>query len=111
MRVSIIGQGYVGLPLAIAAANAGFHVVGIDQNSNKVTKLNNFISDIEGVDSEELKKIKTSENSACTEKINAVFNGLKVDDSPIIFTLITPFEPALAGIIETIYISSLNIYP
>ena len=43
---------------------------------------------------EDLKKIKTSENSAFTEKINAVFNGLKVDDSPIIFTLITPFEPA-----------------
>jgi len=32
MRVAIVGQGYVGLPLAIAAARAGHNVVGIDSN-------------------------------------------------------------------------------
>ena len=42
---------------------------------------------------EDIKKIKTSEGSSFTENINAVFDGLKVDGSPIIFILITPFEP------------------
>ena len=39
MNIAIIGQGYVGLPLAIAAATAGHHVVGIDSNCTLVEKL------------------------------------------------------------------------
>jgi len=39
MRVAIVGQGYVGLPLAIAAANAGHEVVGIDSNPELVSKI------------------------------------------------------------------------
>lgn len=43
---------------------------------------------------EDIKSIKTSEKGDFTDKINAVFNGLKVDDSPVIFTLVTPYVPA-----------------
>ena len=43
---------------------------------------------------EDLQKIKTTEGATFTAKINAVFNGLKVDNSPIVFVLITPFEPS-----------------
>jgi UDP-N-acetyl-D-glucosamine dehydrogenase len=39
MRVSIIGQGYVGLPLAIAAVRAGHEVVGIDLDRGLTQKL------------------------------------------------------------------------
>jgi len=39
MRVAIIGQGYVGLPLAIAAASAGHEVIGIDSNPELVSKI------------------------------------------------------------------------
>ena len=39
MRVAIIGQGYVGLPLAIAAASAGHEVVGIDSKPDLVSKI------------------------------------------------------------------------
>lgn len=39
MRVAIVGQGYVGLPLAISAANAGHKVVGIDSNPDLVSKI------------------------------------------------------------------------
>jgi UDP-N-acetyl-D-glucosamine dehydrogenase len=39
MRISIIGQGYVGLPLAIAAVGAGHEVVGIDLNTSLLEKL------------------------------------------------------------------------
>ena len=39
MRVVIVGQGYVGLPLAIAAAKADHEVVGIDSNPTLVATL------------------------------------------------------------------------
>ena len=40
MKLVIIGQGYVGLPLAMAAANSGFRVTGVDNDENKVKNLN-----------------------------------------------------------------------
>ena len=39
-RLAIIGQGYVGLPLAVEFARAGFSVTGIDTDLDKVTALN-----------------------------------------------------------------------
>ena len=39
MKVSVVGQGYVGLPLAIAAANAGHTVTGIDTSTALVATL------------------------------------------------------------------------
>lgn len=39
-RVGIIGLGYVGLPLALAAAKAGFSVLGFDINAARVRELN-----------------------------------------------------------------------
>jgi len=39
-RVSIIGQGYVGLPLAVEFARAGFPVVGVDTDPDRVAALN-----------------------------------------------------------------------
>jgi len=39
MKVSIVGQGYVGLPLAIAAVQAGHNVVGIDLDTKLTEKL------------------------------------------------------------------------
>ena len=38
--VCIIGLGYVGLPLTLRYAEAGFRVLGIDIDSAKVEKLN-----------------------------------------------------------------------
>jgi len=42
---------------------------------------------------DDIQNIKTSEGSNFTENINAVFNGIKIDDSPVIFVMITPFDP------------------
>jgi UDP-N-acetyl-D-glucosamine dehydrogenase len=47
MQISVIGQGYVGLPVAIAAAESGFSVLGIDNDERKVSFLNNKKSAIE----------------------------------------------------------------
>src|SRR5215813_11108768 len=38
-RVGIIGLGYVGLPLARAFAQGGYHVLGFDVDAGKVEKL------------------------------------------------------------------------
>jgi len=48
-RVAVIGLGYVGLPLAVEKAKAGFTVVGIDRNANRVAQINrgeNYIGDV-----------------------------------------------------------------
>ena len=49
MRVAIIGQGYVGLTIAVDAATAGNTVVGFDVNNTLVAQLNAGNSHIEGV--------------------------------------------------------------
>ncbi len=47
--IGIVGMGYVGLPLASAAARAGFNVVGFDVDRSKVEKLNAGKSYIDAV--------------------------------------------------------------
>ena len=51
-RLGVIGMGYVGLPLTIAAHRAGFSVVGFDMDQKKVTKLNSGVSPIQSIPSE-----------------------------------------------------------
>ena len=53
MKIGIIGQGYVGLTIA-AFASKHHNVIGFDKNFEIVTRLNQGISHIEGVDSEDL---------------------------------------------------------
>ncbi len=48
-RVGVIGLGYVGLPLAVEYAQAGFHVTGIDLSVSKVDKVNageSYVGDV-----------------------------------------------------------------
>lgn len=48
-RVGVIGLGYVGLPLAVEKAKAGFYVLGFDIQEDKVEKINrgkNYIGDV-----------------------------------------------------------------
>jgi UDP-N-acetyl-D-glucosamine dehydrogenase len=47
--VGVVGLGYVGLPLAVAFAEAGFRVIGVDSDSEKVRLLNNRKSYVEDV--------------------------------------------------------------
>jgi UDP-N-acetyl-D-glucosamine dehydrogenase len=49
MRVAIIGQGYVGLTIAVGAAGAGHTVIGFDVNQDLVDQLNSGKSHIEGI--------------------------------------------------------------
>ena len=56
-KVGVVGLGYVGLPLAVEKANAGYETIGFDVQEKKVESVNagqNYIGDV--VD-EELKKL------------------------------------------------------
>ena len=55
MRVGIIGQGYVGLTIS-AFASKHHDVVGFDLNSTIVAQLNEGVSHIEGVSSDDIKQ-------------------------------------------------------
>jgi UDP-N-acetyl-D-glucosamine dehydrogenase len=50
----VIGQGYVGLPMALRAAEAGMNVVGLDTNQSVVDRLNAGASHIDDVSDAEL---------------------------------------------------------
>jgi UDP-N-acetyl-D-glucosamine dehydrogenase len=48
-RVGIVGMGYVGLPLAVEFAKAGFRVTGIDVNAEKTERVNagdSYVGDV-----------------------------------------------------------------
>src|ERR1035441_8343046 len=53
-RVGVVGLGYVGLPLAVEYAKAGFDVVGIDLNQQKTDQVNAGVSYISDIKTEEL---------------------------------------------------------
>lgn len=49
VTLGVVGLGYVGLPLAVEKAKAGFHVIGFDVQSQKVDMVNaghNYIGDV-----------------------------------------------------------------
>ncbi|HET6594075.1 MAG TPA: nucleotide sugar dehydrogenase [Anaerolineales bacterium] len=67
-RVGILGMGYVGLPLAVVFAEAGFPVTGIDTDSRKVDCLNKGVSYIPDVKTETIERlVKTGRLTATTD--------------------------------------------
>ena len=52
--LAIVGQGYVGLPLAMAAVNAGWKVIGVDNLEAKVSLINGGSSPVEDISDEQL---------------------------------------------------------
>jgi UDP-N-acetyl-D-glucosamine dehydrogenase len=54
MKIGIVGLGYVGLPLAVAFAEAGHEVVGLDTDSGKVEALRGGRSYVEDIPDEAL---------------------------------------------------------
>lgn len=68
IKVGVVGLGYVGLPLAVEKAKAGFKTVGFDVQSAKVDMVNaghNYIGDV--VDSDLADLVKTGMLSATTD--------------------------------------------
>lgn len=58
-NVVIIGQGYVGLPLARGASRAGLSVVGFDKSESVVSGLNAGISHVDDIDAADLAEMRS----------------------------------------------------
>lgn len=56
-KIAILGMGYVGLPLAVVFAEAGFEVTGIDPNPEKIESLARGESYIIDVPSDQIKRL------------------------------------------------------
>ena len=59
-KIGIIGLGYVGLPLAVEIARAGYKCIGLDVSKEKISKLREGISYIGDIPSEAIKEIRDS---------------------------------------------------
>ena len=70
--LAIIGQGYVGLPLAMAAVDAGWTVIGIDNFAAKVTQINGGSSPVEDISDMQLQAAITSGAYKATTDFSAV---------------------------------------
>src|SRR5207245_3751861 len=51
-KVCVVGLGYVGVPLSVASAQAGFGVIGVDVEKEKVSMINKGICYVEDAYSE-----------------------------------------------------------
>ncbi|NBO57218.1 MAG: nucleotide sugar dehydrogenase, partial [Actinobacteria bacterium] len=87
--VAIVGLGYVGLPLAVAFAEAGYPTIGFDVSTGAVSGLNSGVSHIDDVANERVAAlVKSGAFKASTEP--AVLG-----DANVVFICVpTPFDKA-----------------
>ncbi|PKN86949.1 MAG: UDP-N-acetyl-D-glucosamine dehydrogenase [Chloroflexi bacterium HGW-Chloroflexi-8] len=77
-KVAVLGMGYVGLPLAVVFAEAGFDVIGIDPIQEKIDKLNkgkSYILDVSDKQVEDLVnagKLKGTTDFSFLKNVDAV---------------------------------------
>ena len=65
-QVAVIGLGYVGLPLAVIFAEAGYRVIGIDLDERKVSTINYGHSYIEDIPVERVRRLVAEERLTAT---------------------------------------------
>jgi UDP-N-acetyl-D-glucosamine dehydrogenase len=97
-RVGVVGLGYVGLPLAVAFAEAGHEVVGIDTDARRVAGIAAGESHIEDISSERLQ--------AVVERIAATTDyGRLADCDAVLIAVPTPLtvnrEPDLGPLLSS----------
>jgi len=83
MNLIVVGQGYVGLPLAIAAARANFIVYGFDIDKLKIQNLRSGLSDSPEVTTFELLELQSKKKIHFVDLIPAI-------SEPCIFVLAVP---------------------
>ena len=72
MKVSIIGQGYVGLTVAVGAAAVGHRVIGLDVNKKLISQLSQGNSYVPGIDKELLVRLIQSSQYLPTSDFNLI---------------------------------------
>ena len=71
IKISVIGLGYVGLPLALEFSKK-YKVVGFDINTNRITSLSNGIDDTKESDSSEILTQLNSKNLLFVSNIDQI---------------------------------------
>ena len=79
MRVAIVGQGYVGLPLAISISDAGHEVIGFDLNEKVVNSLNLGVSHVEDISNQVLAEaIRTGRYRASSDQADLAITEVAI---------------------------------
>ncbi len=73
--LGVIGLGYVGLPLAVEKAKAGFRTVGYDVQETKVDMVNKGVNYIGDVINDDLSRIVESGHLSATTDFNSVVDA------------------------------------
>jgi len=98
-KIAIVGLGYVGLPLAVAVAESGFHVVGIDKDEKRIANLKRGESSTSDVSGARLGEAIKAGNLDLTQDFAKV-----KDSDAIIICVPTPLtrhrEPDTSYIVE-----------
>jgi UDP-N-acetyl-D-glucosamine dehydrogenase len=120
MKIGIVGLGYVGLPLAVAFAEAGHEVVGLDTDPRKVEGLNAGRSHVEDVGEAALaplgERLRASGNQAdlasCEAIVICVPTPLTGSREPDL-TYLLDSATALSGVLqpEQLVVLESTTYP
>jgi UDP-N-acetyl-D-glucosamine dehydrogenase len=120
MKIGIVGLGYVGLPLAVAFAEAGHEVVGLDTDPRKVEGLNGGRSHIEDVPDSALaplgERLRATNNQAdlasCEAIVICVPTPLTGSREPDL-TYLLDSATALSGVLqpEQLVVLESTTYP
>ena len=120
--LAIIGQGYVGLPLAMAAVDAGWTVIGVDNFEAKVAQINSGSSPVEDVSDSHLKAALSkglyratndfstvSEASVITICVPTPLNDKREPDLELLLSAAKGIAPFVSN--ETLIVSESTSYP
>jgi UDP-N-acetyl-D-glucosamine dehydrogenase len=86
-RIAIVGQGYVGLPLAVEFAQTGFRVTGLDADQERIAALTRGVSYIPDVPGEHLQQVIQAGRFVATSEV-----GVLGDQDVIIICVPTPLR-------------------
>ena len=104
--LAIVGQGYVGLPLAMAAVDAGWNVIGIEKSTERVEQLNSGSSPVEDISDERLVKAISAKRYAASN------NPADVEHASVITICVpTPLDEARNPDLELLESATRDIAP
>jgi len=120
--LAIIGQGYVGLPLAMAAVDAGWTVIGVDNFEAKVTQINRGSSPVEDISDLKLQSALSTGTYRATSDFSSVtsasvvticvptpLNEKREPDLKLLRSAATGIAPYISN--ETLVVSESTSYP
>ncbi|TRZ85483.1 MAG: nucleotide sugar dehydrogenase [Streptomycetaceae bacterium] len=120
--LAIIGQGYVGLPLAMAAVDAGWSVIGVDNFEAKVAQINGGSSPVEDISDDQLQAAiakgvykattdysSVSEASVITICVPTPLDDKREPDLTLLRSAATGIAPYVSN--ETLVVSESTSYP